>query len=61
MIREADTDGDGQIDYDGKCGSCVCLEIAPGAYRISVFVHTEFVKVCGLPSLFGTILFFFFF
>ena len=34
MIREADQDGDGQINYDGQCRIPHYLEIAPGAYRI---------------------------
>ena len=26
MIREADTDGDGQVNYDGQCSGCqLCL------------------------------------
>ena len=46
MIREADVDGDGQINYEGEY-NCILLDI----YMYAESCYLEFVKVCPILSL----------
>ena len=45
MIREADIDGDGQVNYEGKCS---CCSVICALLQYSSLVNVQYTRECSM-------------